>query len=542
MNSFKPQLGIFLAALVSTGLPASASGELRFALRAEPKTLDPLMASDAPSELIRYLTAGALIHIDRHSGKPVSELAESWKTSDAGRTITFKLRSGLRFSDGTPFSSADVIFTVKRLREMQHSATADSFRIGGSLPTAESLGPQTVAFHFAVPPAGVEVIFDQLAIQSATSPLKHMAVMGAFVVDEQKAGISLRLRRNTNYWKKDSNGHALPYLDAIKIEIQQNQEIELRRFERGELQLTANTLDVDSFLQLKETRLQTVRDAGPSLESQFLWFNQSAKAPLPENKKAWFRSQAFRRAVSASIQRKDIIRLAYKGMADVAGGPVSPADPLWFNSKIKAQDYDPHSATEFLKQDGFRLVDGKLLDKGGQQVEFSLITNAGNKTRARIASLLEQDLAKIGIRLHIVTLDFKSLVERINKTLDYEAVLLSFTNNTGDPNGQMNVWMSSAEQHAWNPAQSKPETTWEAEIDRLMQTQASTVDLRKRKQSFDRVQTIIAEQVPLIYLVHPRVLGAVSPLLRNATPSALWPYLLWNADHLDLETEISRAK
>ena len=195
-----------------------------------------------------------------------------------------------------------------------------------------------------------------------------------------------------------------------------------------------------------------------------------------------------------------------------------------------------------LKADGFQLTNGKLIDRAGHPVEFSLVTNSGNKQRSRVAALIEQDLAKVGITVRIVTLDFPSLIERISRTFDYEAALLSFVNADGDPNSQMNVWLSSAEQHAWNPGQKSPETSWEAEIDRLMQSQAVTSDLKKRKAAFDRVQAIISEQAPFIYLVHPRVLGAVSPQLRGAALAPLWPNLLWNADQLDVVSQISLVK
>ena len=528
--------------LLALSLPVFAGGELRFVLRIDPKSFDPLKVSDGPSETVRYLTGGVLIRMDRQTGKPVAALAESWRMTEGGHTVTFKLRPNLKFSDGTPFSAEDVVFTVRRLGEANlHSPVADSFRQNGSLPNAETGLANEVSVHFSSPPASVDRLFDQLPIQSAKSPRKELAVMGPFMLEEHKAGVYVRLLRNPWYWKKDSAGHPLPYLDAIRIDIQQNRDIELQRFEQGELSLI-NTLDTDSFLRLRERRPQTVRDAGPSLESEFLWFNQSNKSPLPAYKKDWFRSQPFRRAISASIQRADLVRLAYRGLAEPAAGLVSSADPIWVNRSIKPQPYDPNSAMEKLNQDGFRLDAGKLRDRAGHAVEFSLVTNAGNKSRARIASLIEQDLAKIGVTLHIVTLDFPSLVERISRTFDYEAALLSFVNSDGDPIGQMNLWLSSAEQHAWNPSQSAPETAWEAEIDRLMQAQASSIDLRKRKISFDRVQSIVAEQAPLIYLVHPRVLGAVSPQVRNVSPAALWPNLLWNVDQLDLATEISRAR
>ena len=87
-----------------------------------------------------------------------------------------------------------------------------------------------------------------------------------------------------------------------------------------------------------------------------------------------------------------------------------------------------------------------------------------------------------------------------------------------DPNEQMNVWLSSAENHQWNPQQKTPETAWEAEIDRLMRAQASSADPKKRKESFDRVQEIAVEQAPFIYLVNQNALSAVSSAVARREP------------------------
>src|SRR5207245_8559277 len=95
-------------------------------------------------------------------------------------------------------------------------------------------------------------------------------------------------------------------------------------------------------------------------------------------------------------------------------------------------------------QEGFHL-DGKgLRDREGQSVEFALITNAGNKSRERMATMIQQDLAQVGIRLNVVTLDFPSLIERISRTFDYETCLLGLVNVDLDPSAQMSVWLSSA--------------------------------------------------------------------------------------------------
>jgi peptide/nickel transport system substrate-binding protein len=195
-----------------------------------------------------------------------------------------------------------------------------------------------------------------------------------------------------------------------------------------------------------------------------------------------------------------------------------------------------------LAKEGFYLKSGVLYDRGDRPVEFSLITNSGNKPRARMASLIQQDLSRVGIKVTVAPLEFGSLIDRITRSFAYEACLLGLVNVDPDPNGQMNVWMSSGANHQWNPSQAKPETTWEAEIDRLMRTQASTIDQNKRKAAFDRVQEIIAREAPFIYLVSRNALVAANQSVANVLPSAFRPQLLWNAEDLAIQGAVNARR
>jgi len=187
---------------------------------------------------------------------------------------------------------------------------------------------------------------------------------------------------------------------------------------------------------------------------------------------------------------------------------------------------------------GFRRSGSTLVDRDGNRVEFSMITNAGNKLHERTLALIQQDLARFGIQLNVVTLDFPSLIERISRTFNYEAVLMAFTNTDLDPSGQMNIWLSSAANHQWNPSQKTPATPWEAEIDKLMLAQSVSQDRAKRKLYFDQVQQIVADKVPMLFLVNPNALSAVSPNVQNVTPAALRPQIYWNVERLQVRNAL----
>jgi peptide/nickel transport system substrate-binding protein len=516
---------------------AQSAGELSFCIRMEPKTFDPLKVEDEASAAIRYLTGGVLLRVNRQTQELEPALAQSWKVSKDGRQITFRLRSGVSFSDGTPFSAGDVAYTMQQLMDPAlHSATGDAFRSGTGNVETKVISPTQISITFPAPVAGLDRLFDQVAILSERSPRKETAVLGPFMLADYKAGARVLLKRNPNYWKVDEQGRKLPYLDSIRLDIQPNRDVEMLRFKRGELDLI-NSLDSEYFDKLAATSPQLVHDAGPSLDSEQLWFNQVAKAPIPNYKKNWFRSANFRRAISEAINREDLSRVVYHGHAQPAAGPFSPANKFWFNSRLKPQTYSPDAALKALQSDGFRMENGALKDKDGNEVVFSIITNSGSKTRERMAVLIQDDLQKIGIHVNVVTLDFPSLIERMTQSFDYEAIILGLTNVDLDPNGEMNVWLSSAENHQWNPQQKAPETSWEAEIDRLMRAQASSTDLKRRKEAFDRVQEIVAEEQPFIFLINKNALSAASMAVHGAAPVILSPQTFWNAERLTVSAK-----
>ncbi|HUB83514.1 MAG TPA: ABC transporter substrate-binding protein [Bryobacteraceae bacterium] len=530
---------LVLTLLFTASALAQFGGELRFCLRADPKTFDPLMVDDDNSEAVRYLTNGVLLRVNRVTQEFTPELATSWKVDQQGRRITFQLRHDVTFSDGTPFSSADVAYTFTRLMDPKlHSPEADPFRSSSDVPQVTTPAPDKVSITFGAPVSGVERLFDGVAILSARSP---KAVLGPFLVADYKPGVEVLLARNPRYWKTDAAGRRLPYLDKIHLQIQGNRDIELVKFRRGEIDLI-NSLDAEVFDQLAHQAPTSVADAGPSLESEMMWFNQAAKAPLAEYKKAWFASQQFRRAISEAIHREDIARIVYKGHARPSAGPISSANKFWVNTSLEPHPYNVASATHRLEQEGFVRRHGVLYDREGHAVEFSLVTNAGNRSREQMAAMIQQDLAAIGIRMTIATLDFPSLIERMTQTYQYDACLLGLTNVDLDPSAQMNVWLSSASNHQWNPSEPAPATAWEGEIDRLMRAQASETSAAKRKQLFDRVQQIVWDEEPFLYLVDKNSLMALSPVLHNVAPSAIQPRAYWNIEMLRKSTESSGVR
>jgi peptide/nickel transport system substrate-binding protein len=525
---------LVLLACAGAALATAASRELRLSLSGDPKSFDALHVSDENSEIVRYLTGGVLARINRTTDQVEPELAESWSTGDGGRSLTFKLRPGLKFSDGTPLTADDVARTLSiALDPKQASPQGDPFRGDKGDPSVHVDSPLSITIRYPEPKPDADRLFDALSIIPAKSD-KLPASAGPFYIASYEPGQYVRLARNPNYWKRDKSGAHLPYLDAIQLDIQSNHDIETARFLRGETQLI-NKLDPESFDRIAKAQPAAARNLGPSLDSEFMWFNQAPSAAVPEWKRKWFTSAGFRHAVSEAIRRDDISRVVFRGYAHPAAGILSPANHFWALATLKPLPFDLTEARKRLAADGFTLRDGVLHDRENHPVEFSLITNAGNHTREAAGAVIQDDLRQLGIKVNLVTLDFGSLVERISRTLAYEACLLGFANMEISPNEQLNVWLSSGPQHAWWPREKTPATAWEARIDQLEMQQTSEPSRALRKKAFDEVQRIAVAEEPIIYLVNPDYLTAVSPALHGLAPSTAPPQMLWNIEWLRLE-------
>jgi peptide/nickel transport system substrate-binding protein len=536
-------------------------GRLAVALRSEPKTLNPVLALDETSrEVIHCLTAD-LIHINRGSQKTEPALAQSWSVSRDGRQYTLQLRRGLRFSDGQPFDADDVIFSFQvYLDEKIDSPQRDLLIVGGEPIVVQRLDSYTVRFQLAQPYAAAERLFDSVAILprhllesayrknnfsdtwSIATAAPQFAGLGPFRLKEYVPGQRIALERNPYYWKQDRNGVRLPYVDEIDFLFVPSEDAQVIRFQSGDTDILSR-FSADNFAVLEKQEAAKgyrVRDLGPGMDYNFLFFNLndvSAK-DLPEvaRKQAWFQDVRFRQAVSAAVDRDGIIRLVYSGRATPLWGHVTPGNKLWGDAQLPHPAKSLERGRALLKSAGFSWkADGSLADSRGSPVEFSILTSSSNAQRTKMATIIQDDLAQLGMKVRVVALEFGAVVNRLMKTHDYEACMMGLTSGDADPTPEMNVWLSSGDTHLWHPKESQPATPWEAEIDGLMQRQLITLDYAKRKRLYDQVQEIIAQNVPIICLASPNVLVAAKNRVANFQPAILDSYTLWNVEQLYLQ-------
>ena len=527
-------IALALTALTARFAAAQAAprrpGELAWTVGYDPKTFDPAKVDDQESELVRYLTAGVLLRFNRLTQQVEPELAQSWTLSADGKTLTFELRPNLEFSDGSSLTAQDAAWSIRRvLLPATGAPVADEF-VSPAGVTVDTPRASTVVVHLPQRVEGIGKVFDEIAIEPANRPSQAKVTAGPYVLDSYLRSQFVRLRRNPHFYL---TGSGLPRASGVRLDILENPEQEIRLFERGQYDLI-QSLPPDYFELLKRTSPSSVRDLGPSLNTEQMWFNQFPGSPLPEWEKSWFANRAFRVAISQAIHREDLARIAYLGHATPAYGFISPANTSWYDAGLSAPHTDVAAAKAALAQAGFRWNGGRLEDASGHPVRFSILTNAGNAARQKMATLIQQDLAALGIQVSVVALDFPALIERLMHTQDYEACLLGLENVDPDPNAMMNLWLSSSPNHQWDPSEKTPATPWEAEIDRAMNLQAISPSAAVRKRAVDRVQQIVADQQPFIYLVYPNVLVAASPKLEGLRPAVLEPSLVWNVESLSL--------
>jgi peptide/nickel transport system substrate-binding protein len=562
---FPPQAKPEEESLTLLGETGRTGGRLVLSLRAEPKTLNPLTAADAPSrEVILGAMQADLLHINRETQLTEPALAKSWKVSADHLQYTLTLRKGLRFSDGQPLNADDLLFSFRvYLDESLHSTQRDLLIMGGKPITVRKVDAWTVVFDLPKPYGPGERLFDGFAIlprhllekpyaagklaQSWTlsTPAKEWAGLGPFRLKEYVPGQRLVLERNPFYWKVDAKRNRLPYLDELDFLFVPSADAQVLRFQSGETDVISR-LGAENFSALvRQPRGYAMIDAGPGLEYNFLFFNlnDAGEKTSPEilRKQKWFRDSRFRQALSLAVDRQAIVRLVYQGRGAPLWEPVTPGNRRWVNAALAHPPRSVERARQLLKDAGFSLAnradaDSLLVDSEGKPVEFSILTSSSSAERTKMATLVQDDLKQLGIRAQVVPLEFRSLIDRVTQTKEYEACLLGLVSFDADPNADLNVWLSSGGTHLWNPSQTHPATAWEAEIDRLMEEQLETPDYGKRKMFFDRVQEILADEQPMIFLASPHILAGAKNSIGNFHPVVLEPYVLWNVEQLYLRS------
>ena len=536
-------------------------GKLVYRVSSPPKTFNYLLANDEPSILTAFfLLNSRLVEFDHSTQTYVAGLAEAWTTSADHRSVDVRLRDGLKFSDGQPLTSNDVAFTLQAAYDERNKADVfrDALLINGKPISVKVIDDRNLQFLFpetipapdnylynigVLPRNALEA--DQKAGRLSeawkiTSPPASVVSSGPFIVASAAAAEQIVLKRNPYYWKRDAQGTQLPYLDELTLKVVPDANQARVGLDQATIDIVDRIRPTDYASLLNAGGAVRAFDAGPSLGVDYIWFNLNpAKAdgtPLNQVKLAWFSDSRFRKAVSMAVDRDSIAGSTLQGLATPLYGFVSPSNRIWANPDLPKIAYDLVQAASLLDEAGFTkrgAADAsELVDAQGNRVEFSLLVPAENEPRKLMAAVIQEDLAKLGIKMQVVPIEFAAITNAWTKSHEYDAILLGLSVTDLEPSTYANLLLSSGDAHQWRPNQNSPATEWEAKVDQLFAAQASESDPLKRKSKFYEIQRIVADASPVIPIVTRHVVSAANSRVGNFAPSPMFPYSMWNADEL----------
>ncbi|XZN91414.1 MAG: ABC transporter substrate-binding protein [Microcoleus sp.] len=524
-----------------------------------------------------YLNEG-LINENGLTSELEPGLAESWKVSKDGKKIVFTLREGLKWSDGEPMTTDDIIFSYDKIyfNDKIPSGLKDTLRVGMSrqFPKLKKIDSRRVEFSVAEPFApfiryagGIPILpahILQASVDNTDSEgkPKFLTTWGTDTDPQKIVGNGqyrmlsytpnqrVVLERNPYFWRKDTQGTDQPYIQQIVWQIIENTDTQLLNFRSGDLDSLDVQPEVFPLLKREEKRGKyTVFNGGPDTGSVFMCFNlnqgrNAQNQPFVDPiKSRWFATKEFRQAIAYGINRDAMTNNIYRGLGAPLHSPIPAQSPFYLSPKegLKTYNYDPKKAKELLLSAGFKYNnEGNLLDREGNKVRFTLLMAAGKKVREQMGTQIKQDLGKLGIQIDTQFLSFNTYVEKLRLTKNWDTYLGGFTGGL-EPHSGYNIWSVNGTLHSFNqgPQAGEPPikgwkvADWEQKIDDLYVKASQELNEAKRKELYAETQRIIAEQAPFIYMVNPLTFEAVRDRISGIRYSAIGG-AFWNLYELKI--------
>ncbi|NOX21160.1 MAG: peptide-binding protein [Nitrospirae bacterium] len=474
----------------------------------EPSILIPMLAGDSASHEVAGLIFNGLVKYDTDLSL-IGDLAESWDISDDGLTITFHLRKGVKWTDGVEFTANDVMFGYKTIIDPKTpTAYKEDFL---QVKKAEVLDKYTFRVTYKKPfaPAlsswgNLPILPEHLLIGKDITKVdfgRNPIGMGPFIFEKWEPGQRIVLKANPEYFE------GRPYIDYYIYRIIPDQAtmfMELRAGGVDLMGLTPIQYRRQTSTEFFKKNFQKFRY--PVFAYTYLGFNL---------KHPFFKDIRVRKAIAYAIDKKEIIDVVLFGLGSVATGPYVPN--TWpYNPNVKRYEYNPAKARQLLQEAGWRDTDGDgWLDKDGKRFEFTIITNMGNSLRERTATIIQWRLKQIGIKVNIRLIEWSAFINEFIDKRRFEAVILGWS--IGFDPDQYDIWHSSKTgEKEFNFISYK-----NPEVDRLLEEGRRTFDIEKRKKAYFRIQEILAEEVPYVFLYVPDALPIVHKRFKGIRPTPI---------------------
>lgn len=523
----------------------------------QPTTFNYYVPSNLGTVSILGQIFDTLVDFNPMEGEIVPALAERWEIGEDERTYTFHLRKGLRWADGEPFTADDVVFTIEVILADETDPKTDVTRplyptryyselmIDGEKIEVKKIDDYTVQFR--TPTVYAPFLYDMMSMpilprhqllpfhqkrdfmkawttQTAIETPEAIVGTGPFMVESYRPGERLILRPNPHYWKADSTGQRLPYLDRLIYKFVSESNTEVVYFATGQSSMGGvGPADVAWVRQHADTYDYSVYPRGPTGFVTMIWFNQNTgrdekgRPYVEPTKLGWFQNKHFRQALYYAFDREAVIDAVFFGRGQPLDSMIPASQGAWHNPDVRKYRYNPEKARSLLRKEGFTWgAQGRLHDPDGIRVEFDLMLPSGGSWEDLIVTFKE-NLDAIGIQLNLNPIDFSSMLRKINYTFDYDASVIGWGSNSAayDPSGSKAFYLSEGIYHVWHPRQEEPATEWEARIDALFKEQEKTLDADHRIANMHAIQAILAEEVPMLLMASVDAYVGVQNRWRN---------------------------
>lgn len=518
-----------------------------------PKTFNPFNTKDATSSAMAAMMFDGLVSTEPEAGRVIPKLAKSYEISPDGKTYTFNLRRGIKWSDGNPITADDVEFSWNKilLAGLGNTSTRDSLVIEGQLPKVEKIDTYTVKFTIIKPfapflrmlgaPIAPKHIFEPVvkkgekyfdSFWSTTTSPEDFVINGPFKLKQYLAAQRVVFVRNPDYYEINLKDERLPYLDKVIYLIVGDLNNETLKFEAHELDVIGlRGSNVGRYKRKEAKSDYTIYNLGPDTGTMFVALNlntrknDQGKYYVARKKQVWFNDINFRKAIDWALDRKSMVNNIANGLAS----PLFTSESLnsiYLNKALaNGHSQDVNKAKSYLRKSEFYWRQGILYDKFGNRVEFDLYTNAGNTEREAIGVMVKQDLEDLGMKVNFKPVEFNTLVNKLVNTYDWDLVIMGLTGSPLEPHDGKNVWYSNGSLHLFNQRPSSKKVTdklpWEAKLDKIFDEASLKLNYKDRKKLYDEYQQIIYDEKPIIYLYSPLRVTAIRKKFGNIYPSTL---------------------
>ena len=481
-------------------------GTLIDAMIGEPSGLISMIAGESASSAITANIFNKLLKYDKNLDLE-GELAESWQVSADQKTITFKLKPNLQWSDGEPLTSADVLWTWHAvIDDKTGSPYASDYQL---VKKAETPDPLTFS-----------VTYEQ-AYAPALDSWAGLQILPKHLLEGQDLHTAAFARNpvGSNYYKLDSWTH------GENLKLSRNPSSVLGQAEIDKLitriipdnsaqflELMADNIDSMGLDPIKYSRIIPAR---PELQKKLALYKElgNAYTYLGFNlKHKPFDDKRVRLAINYAIDKQEIIDGVYLGLGINIASPYKPGT-RWSNPDLKPYPYDPVKARELLKEAGFADSNGDgILERDGKPFSFEIITNQ-NKEREKSAVLIQRRLKEVGIDVQIRAIEWASFISRFIKTGDFDVVVLGWSLSL-DPD-QYSIWHSSQQA----PGQFNFIGYNNPVADKLLEEGRLELNPDKRMKIYHEFSRVLLEDSPIVYLsagygltaINKRVKGIETP-------------------------------